>query len=52
MTEKKISKPAAKKIYKRPAQVNLVDSGKATPAYCPGSCGSNMIANNSNCGHY
>ncbi len=52
MTEKKIAKTAAKKVYKRPAPVKLVESGKVLLAYCPGSCGSNMIGGNSNCGHY
>lgn len=51
MTEKKIAKATAKKVYKRPAQVQSVESGKVLLTYCPYSCGSNMKGGG-NCGHY
>ena len=49
MIEKKAT-VAKKKVYKAPALVNSVESGKVLLGTCPYSCGSSVRHSNSNCG--
>lgn len=53
MTEKNVQTTASpkKKVYRKPAPVKSVDSGKILSGICPYSCGQQVADMNSNCGH-
>ena len=51
MTKEKSNAIAKKKVYKKPALVKSVDSGKILSGICPYSCGQQVANMNSNCGH-
>lgn len=50
MTEKKSNVTTKKKVYKKPAMVKSVESGKIISFSCS-SCGSQVGHYNDNCGH-
>lgn len=53
MTEKNVQTTASpkKKVYKKPAQVKSVESGKIMTTSCASSCGQLVSWANNACGH-